>query len=207
MHAISIVIADDHPLILAGLAALIGAMPECRLLGQATDGRAAVEAYLTLRPDVVLMDLAMPVRNGLDAIGDIMRIDPNAKIIVLTTYQGEEDVYRATQAGASGYLLKDTSAEQLLECICAVADGRRYLPPEIAAALARRLQSSQLSARELDILAQLASGKCNKNIARHTGIELGTVKFHVNNILTKLAVASRTEAATVATQRGLLNQY
>jgi two-component system NarL family response regulator len=207
MEAISLLIADDHPLILAGMASLIGAMAEFRLVAQATTGREAFECYQQFRPDVVLMDLNMPEMNGVHAIEAIRAFDPGANIVILTTYQGEEDVYRGLRAGAKAYLLKDAGLEQLADCIKAVAAGRKFLPPELAAKLADRLDVNRLSKRELEILAHLSAGQSNKMIARSAGIEVGTVKFHVNNILTKLNVSSRTEAATVAAQRGLLGQY
>jgi two-component system NarL family response regulator len=207
MEAISLLIADDHPLILAGMASLIGAMAEFRLVAQATTGREAFECYQQFRPDVVLMDLNMPEMNGVHAIEAIRALDPGANIVILTTYQGEEDVYRGLRAGAKAYLLKDAGLEQLADCIKAVAAGRKFLPPELAAKLADRLDVNRLSKRELEILAHLSAGQSNKMIARSAGIEVGTVKFHVNNILTKLNVSSRTEAATVAAQRGLLGQY
>jgi two-component system NarL family response regulator len=207
MDPISILIADDHPLILAGLSSLLGAMPEFRLVAQATDGEQAVMLYRQHRPDVVIMDLSMPRLNGVEAIEQIRAEDPSASIVILTTYQGDEDVYRGLQAGAKAYLLKDGDCEQLLDCLRTVASGQQYLSAAVAGKLAERKAGSQLSRRELDILAHLATGKSNKMIARSADIEVGTVKFHVNNILAKLNVASRTEAATVAARRGLLSVF
>jgi two-component system NarL family response regulator len=204
---ITLLIADDHPLILAGLAALIHSMPQLQLVAQADNGARAVELYRQHRPQVVIMDLSMPVMHGLDAIGHILAIDAHARIIILTTYQGDEDVHRGLRAGAAGYLLKDSGAEQLVACIEAVAQGQKFLPPEVASKLAERTELARLSRRELEILAHLATGKSNKMIARSAAIEVGTVKFHVNNILAKLNVASRTEAATVASRRGLLSAF
>jgi two-component system NarL family response regulator len=204
---ITLLIADDHPLILAGLAALIHSMPQLQLVAQADNGARAVELYRQHRPQVVIMDLSMPVMHGLDAIGHILAIDAQARIIILTTYQGDEDVHRGLRAGAAGYLLKDSGAEQLVACIEAVAQGQKFLPPEVASKLAERTELARLSRRELEILAHLATGKSNKMIARSAAIEVGTVKFHVNNILAKLNVASRTEAATVASRRGLLSAF
>jgi len=206
-HPITILIADDHPLILAGLATLINAMPQFQLVAQADNGARAVELYRQHRPHVVIMDLSMPVMHGLDAIGNILAFDAGARIVILTTYQGDEDVHRGMQAGARGYLLKDSGAAQLVACIEAVAQGQKFLPPEVASKLAARTEVTQLSRRELEILAYLATGKSNKMIARSAAIEVGTVKFHVNNILAKLNVGSRTEAATVASRRGLLSAF
>lgn len=207
MPAISLLIADDHPLILAGLAALLQSSADFTLLGQASDGRQAVDAYARLRPDVVLMDLSMPVLSGVEAIVQIRQHDPRARILILSTHQGEEDVHRGMQAGARGYLLKDCGFDQLSAGIGAVAAGRRHLSAALEAKLAGRCDAGRLSRRELDILRHLATGMSNKLIARSAGIEVGTVKFHVNNILSKLNVASRTEAATVAGRRGLLSQF
>jgi two-component system NarL family response regulator len=205
MTPISILIADDHPLILAGLASLIHATPAFTLLGQARNGREAVERYARMRPDVLLMDLSMPELNGLEAIAQIRTIDDAAAIVILTTYQGDEDIYRGLRAGARGYLLKDGGFDQISACIMAVAKGQKYLPAEVASKLADRMEMDTLSRRELDILRHLATGQSNKMIARSVGIEVGTVKFHVNNILSKLNASCRTEAATVAARRGLLN--
>ncbi|MNM01376.1 Transcriptional regulatory protein LiaR [compost metagenome] len=204
---ITLLIADDHPLILAGLASLIESLPGLRLLGQAGTGQAAVQLYRELRPDVVLMDLNMPQMHGVEAIERICASDAQAKIVILTTYQGEDNVHRAMRAGARGYLLKDSGFRQLAECIGKVAAGGLYLPPELAAQQAARIEANRLSKREHDILLHLSAGKSNKMIARSAGIEVGTVKFHVNNILTKLNVSSRTEAATVAARRGLLGAF
>jgi len=204
---ISILIADDHPLILAGLASLIRSHPGLHLAAQASTGQQAVDLYAQFKPALVLMDLNMPEMNGVDAIKAICAADADARIVILTTYQGEEDVYRGLRAGAKSYLLKDSSFDVVEQCIMAVASGGRYLPAEVAAKLIDRIDANSLSRRELEILSHLSTGKSNKLIARSAGIGVGTVKFHVNNILSKLNVASRTEAATVASQRGLLNAY
>lgn len=201
---ISLVIADDHPLILAGLAALVETEPGLTLLGQAIDADGAVAHYQRLRPDVLLVDLNMP-GNGLDAIARVLAFDPGAKIVILTTYAGDEDVHRGLAAGASAYLLKGSAFDDIVHCLRQVVGHGRYLPPPLARQQAARIPAGALSRRELDILAHLSSGKCNKVIARDAGIGVGTVKYHVNNILSKLNVSSRTEAAHVARQRGLLN--
>jgi DNA-binding NarL/FixJ family response regulator len=205
--AISLVIVDDHPLILGGLVSLLQSAPAFSLLGQATNGLEAVEQYERHRPDVVLMDLNMPECGGVEAIGRIRRIDANARIIILTTYEGEEDVHRGLLAGARAYLLKNAGFEQIVHCIHRVAADGKYLPPAIAAKLANRIGANQLSPRELEILAHLSDGKSNKLIARAADIGVGTVKFHVNNILSKLNVSCRTEAASVALKRGLIHSH
>lgn len=203
---ISMVIADDHPLILAGIAALIESEPGFALLGQAVNADQTVECYERLRPDVVLVDLNMP-GGGLDAIARIRRHDAEAKIVILTTYEGDENIHRALQAGASAYLLKQAGFEEIVHCVRQVANNRRYLPSWLAEKLALRIHANPLSRRELDILAHLSAGKSNKVIARDAGIGVGTVKYHVNNILSKLNVSCRTEAACVAQQRGLLHPF
>lgn len=201
----SVLIADDHPLILAGMASLIASESSLRLAGQASDGAEAVAQYAALRPDLLLIDLNMPVCSGVEAIRQIRALDPQARIIIVTSYEGDEDVHRGMSAGASGYLLKDASFCQLLECIRQVMAGRKHIAPELAIKLNARMQGNALSAREREILAHLASGMSNKVIARAAGIGVGTVKFHINSILSKLNVASRTEAAVVAARRGLVH--
>ena len=203
---ISLVIADDHPLILAGLASLIEAEPDLALLGQGTSAAEAVALYERLRPDVMLVDLNMP-GGGLEAIIATRRMHPDARIVMLTSYEGDENVHRALQAGASGYLLKQAGFEEIVRCVRQVVEHRRYLPALLADKLALRIHTSPLSRRELDILAHLSAGKSNKLIARDAGIGVGTVKYHVNNILSKLNVSCRTEAASVAQQRGLLQAF
>jgi DNA-binding NarL/FixJ family response regulator len=203
---ISLVIADDHPLILAGLATLIESEPGLALLGKAVDAAGAVELHERLRPDVLLVDLNMP-GGGLHAIAQVRARHPEAKIVILTTYEGDEDVHRGLAAGASAYLLKQSPFEEIVHCLRQVRDHRRYLPPQLADKLADRIHASALSRRELDILAHLSAGKSNKLIARDAGIGVGTVKYHINNILSKLNVTSRTEAASVAQRRGLLHSY
>ena len=204
--SISLVIADDHPLILAGIASLIEAEPGFVLLGQAQNADGAVALYERLRPDVLLVDLNMP-GNGLDAIARVRAYDPDARAIILTSYEGDENVHRALLAGASAYLLKNAGFDEIAHCVRQVANNRRYLPPRLAQQLAQRIQASALSRRELDILAHLSAGKSNKVIARDAGIGVGTVKYHINNILSKLNVSCRTEAACVAQQRGLLQSF
>lgn len=203
---ISLVIADDHPLILAGLASLIESEPDLALLGQGTSAAEAVALYERLRPDVMLVDLNMP-GGGLEAIIATRRMHPDAKIVMLTSYEGDENVHRALQAGAAGYLLKEAGFEEIVRCVRQVVEQRRYLPALLADKLALRIHTSPLSRRELDILAHLSAGKSNKLIARDAGIGVGTVKYHVNNILSKLNVSCRTEAASVAQQRGLLQAF
>jgi two-component system, NarL family, response regulator len=202
--AIRVLIADDHPVVRMGVAFLVSEQPQLHLVAQAASGEEAVRLYGEHRPDVVLMDLRMPGLDGVAAISALRALDPDARIVILTTFDGEEDIYRGLRAGAKAYLLKDSPQQELLDCIHAVARGQKYLPPQVAARLAERMDNSELSKRELEVLRQLATGMSNKQIARVTGITEGTVKFHVTSIMAKLDSKSRTEAVAVAVKRGLI---
>jgi len=199
-----VLIADDHPIVRMGLAGMVASQPGLCLVGQADSGEAAVQQYRQLRPDLVLMDLRMPGLDGVAAIESIRELDAAARIIILTTFDGEEDIYRGLRAGAKAYLLKDAPHEQITDCIQAVMRGQRYLPGPIALKLADRLEGDALSRREQEVLRQMATGKSNKEIARVTGITEGTVKFHVTAVMAKLSVKSRTEAVAVAVRRRLI---
>lgn len=203
---ISLLIADGHPLIRAGFAALIEREPGLELLGQAVDADGTVACYESVAPDVLLVDLDLP-GGGIEAITRIRRRHLDAKIVILTAHDGDEYVHRALSAGASAYLLKQSDFDEIVHCVRQVANSRRYLPPRLAEKLAQRIHTSALSRRELDILVHLSTGKSNKVIARDAGIGVGTVKYHVNNILSKLNVTCRTEAAYVGRERGLLHHY
>ena len=200
----TIVIADDHPLIRAGMASLLQSEGSFMLLGQAEDGAQAVELYARLRPAVLLMDMSMPGCDGVEATLRIRRQHPDARIVILSAHEGDEVVHRAMQAGASGYLLKNAPFAELLACIASVLEGSKSLAPGLSAKLAGRVHGSDLSTREQEILAHLATGMSNKLIARVAGIGVGTVKFHINNILAKLDAVSRTEAVMVASRRGIV---
>jgi DNA-binding NarL/FixJ family response regulator len=200
-----VLIADDHPIVRMGLAGMVSAQAGLSLVGQADCGEAAVQQYRQLCPDLVLMDLRMPGLGGVAAIEAIRALDPAARIVILTTFDGEEDIYRGLRAGAKAYLLKDAPHEQIIDCIQAVMRGQRYLPPSLALKLADRLEGEALSRRELEVLRQMVTGKSNKEIARVTNITEGTVKFHVTAVMAKLNVKSRTEAVTVAIRRGLIS--
>jgi DNA-binding NarL/FixJ family response regulator len=202
--SIRVLLADDHPIVREGLAALINRRPDMTVIAEAGTGREAVELFLEQRPDIALIDLRMPDMDGVAAILDIRTAVPTARIIVLTTFDGDEDIYRALRAGAKGYLLKDAPREDLLECIRRVHQGATYLPSPLAAKLAERLTASELSARELEVLRLMAAGKTNRQIAGVLFVAEGTVKVHVNNILHKLGVSARTEAVAVALKRGIV---
>lgn len=202
---IRVLIVDDHPIVREGLAALIARRPDMAVSGEAGDGRQAVEKHRLLRPDVTLMDLRMPEMDGLAALRAIRAEAPTARVIVLTTFDGDEDAYLALEAGAAGYLLKDAPRESLMDAIRAVRAGRRWIPPEVAAKLAERVGAPALSPREREVLSLIARGRSNHQIGAALGIAEGTVKVHVNSILGKLEAGDRTEAVTVALRRGILH--
>ena len=204
--AIRILIADDHPVVREGVAAMIERRPDMTVVAEAATGREAVAAYRAAQPDVVLMDLRMPEMTGVEAIGAIRGEFPGARIIVLTTYDGDEDIYRGLQAGARAYLLKDAPRDELLDAIRAVHAGQSRIPPAVAARLAERvLAGPQLTPRELEVLRGIVAGRSNKEIGAALSIGEGTVKAHVNNILGKLGVNDRTQAVTTALQRGIVH--
>ena len=202
---IRIIIIDDHPVIREGLAALIRTQSDLQIVAEACDGNEAVPLYRNHRPDVVLMDLAMPGVGGVEATASLRKEFPNAKILVLTMRTGDEDIHRALQAGAKGYLLKECSSTQLFEAIRAVHNGRRYIPASVAIQLAERPPASELTERELQILTRLATGKSNKEIADALEISETTVKGHISNILVKLGAGDRTEAVITALKRGIVH--
>ncbi|SFK61101.1 two component transcriptional regulator, LuxR family [Sphingomonas sp. NFR04] len=202
---ISVLVADDHALIRLGVASVIDLQPDMELVGEAEDGIAAVEAYRRLRPDLALIDLQMPNMTGLDAIVAIREEFPSARLIVLTTYAGDVQALKALRAGASGYLLKSTLRRELLEVIRAVHAGRFHVPPDIASEIGMNAMREMLSERELEVLLAVARGLPNKGVARDLGISEETVKAHVKSIFSKLNVADRTEAVTVAARRGIID--
>ena len=201
---ISVMIADDHPITRDGLALILRSEPGISVQGQASDGLEAVECYRASSPDVAILDLQMPRLNGLGATREIMSEFPKARILLFTTYDGDEDIYRAMHAGARGYILKDAAQEDLFKAIRAVHAGQRYLSPPGGAKLAESQVSRGLTDRERQILKLLAEGHANKAISAVTGISESTVKTHVASIIEKLGVRSRTEAALVADKRGFL---
>ena len=200
---VHVLIADDHSIMRQGLVALLDREPGITVVGQAGNGYEAVEMFRQYQPDVTLMDLRMPRMDGVAAISAICADFEKARIVVLTTYDGDEDIYRGLRAGAKGYLLKDAEPEELLAAIHAVADGKKYIPPTVGAKLAERMGNPELSDRELEVIRLIAAGKTNQQISMELRISESTVKFHVNNILSKLGVNDRTQAALTALKRGI----
>lgn len=201
---IRVLLAEDHVVVRNGLAAIINQEKDMEVVAEAGEGGEAVDLWKKHRPDVTLMDLRMPGLSGANAIYEIHEVNPEVRIIVLTTFDGDEDIYRAIRAGAKAYLLKDVKREELFHCIREVHAGRFVIPPAIAAKLAGHQSAEQLTPRELEVLKLLAEGKPNKLIASALSIGEATVKSHVKAIFTKLNVLSRTEAIAAASRSGLL---
>lgn len=203
-NLIRILIVDDHPVVRAGLTSMLGTQAELEVIGSASSGVEALEIIRRNPPNVILLDLRMPGLNGIDLLLAIKKSGSSSRAIVLTSYETDEDIYRAVQAGAQGYLLKDTPLKEMLEAIRTVNAGKRYIPRQIAQRLAERMMRTELTARELEILKMLAKGPTNKQIGHALGISDYTVRNHVNSIIEKLEVSDRTEAATTAIQRGII---
>jgi DNA-binding NarL/FixJ family response regulator len=201
---IRVLAVDDHALLRDGIAALIGNQSDMELVAEASNGREAIELFRQHRPDVTLMDLQMPEMGGIDALSGIRGEFPEARIIVLTTYAGDVQVFRALKAGARAFLLKGLLRKELLETIRAVHAGQRRLPPEIAAEIAEHATDDSLTPREIDVLRLIAGGNANKEIAAQLSLTEETVKGHVKNILAKLNANDRTHAVTIGLKRGII---
>ncbi len=202
---IRILLVEDHQVVRQGLVSLLASTEDMEVVGSVGDGEAAVASFHTLRPDVTLMDLQLPKLNGAEATRRIRLEAPEARVVVLTTYDGDEDIFRALQAGAKGYLLKGMPFDELLKTIRSVHAGKSRIPSPIAEKLADRVSAQQLTARELSVLERIVAGRANKEIASDLFISEATVKTHVNSLLGKLGVADRTQAATAALQRGFVH--
>jgi len=201
---IKILTVDDHPLLREGIAAVLEGQPDLKLVGEATNGREALESFRVCRPDVVLMDLQMPEMSGIEAIVAIRNEFPDARIVVLTTYKGDVQAIRAFKAGACGYLLKSMLRKELLDTIRSVHAGKKSIPPEIASEIAEHHADDTLTQREIEVLQHVAAGAANKIVAGQLGISEETVKAHMRSILAKLSANDRTHAVMIALKRGII---
>jgi two-component system NarL family response regulator len=202
---IKIMVIDDQAVVRQGFVALINTVSDMMVVAEGTNGHEALELYRRHRPHVTLMDLRMPQLGGVEAIASMRKEFPDARVIVLTTFDGDEDIYRSLQAGAQGYLLKDVFFNELEDAIRKVHGGSRWIPARVAERLAERMGSSDLTGREIEVLEQIVAGQSNRDIATRLNISEATVKSHINSILSKLGVKDRTQAATTALQRGLVH--
>lgn len=202
---IRVMVVDDHPLVRRGIESILAAEGDLELVGEAGDGSEAVKKFQECRPDVVLMDLRMPKLDGIEAAGILLRLDPEARIIALTSYNGDQDIYRALAAGIRGYLLKEMADTQVGAAIRAVHGGRRSLPEEVARRLSEHFPKIALTPRELEVLGLVARGMSNKEIALKASAAIGTIKMHLQSILKKLGASDRTHAVTVAIARGIIH--
>ena len=203
-ETIRIMLAEDHQVVRQGLVALLSAAEGFEIVGAVGDGLEAIQVFRKMQPDVTLVDLQMPKLGGVETIRRIREEFAQARLIVLTTYDGDEDIYRALQAGARAYLLKGMPLEELVATIRAVHSGKLHIPSPVAEKLAQRVSGQELTARELSVLERIVAGRANKEIAADLFISEATVKTHINSLLGKLGVADRTHAATVAIERGLV---
>lgn len=200
-----ILVADEHPIVREGLAALINRRSDMKVIAEASSGREAVDQFVAQSPDVALLELKLPLMDGIETVKSICEKNPEARLVVFTTHVGEEDIYLTLRAGAFGYLLKSTSLAELIECILAVAQGKRWIPPSVAAQLGKRVQNRGLTPRETQVMRALTTGMSNKEIGSSLNISESTVKVHVTHILEKLKVTGRIEAINVALKRGLVH--
>jgi DNA-binding NarL/FixJ family response regulator len=201
---IRVLCVDDHPLVRKGIASILATESDVQLVAEAGDGQDALQLFRQHKPDVTLMDLRMPRLDGIEAVKQIRAEFPDAKIIALTSYDGDQDIYRALEAGVRGYLLKEMVHAEVLRAIRIVHSGKRLMPPEVAARLTEHFPHSALTPREIEVLALVAKGLANKEVASHLGTASGTIKMHVQNILEKLGASDRTHAVTIGLQRGII---
>jgi two-component system, NarL family, response regulator len=201
---IRVMLADDHPVVRDGLAAIVNQQPDMEVVAEAGDGEQAIAFYDQHLPDVLLLDLRMPKQDGVAVVQRVLESHPKARVLIITTYDGDEDIFRSLSQGAKGYLLKDAPRQEILSAIRAVADDRPYTSSSVAAKALQRMAKPSLTQRELSVLQLVAQGRSNKDIARRLEITEGTAKTHVKAILAKLDAISRTEAVAVAHKRGLI---
>lgn len=202
---IRVLVADDHAALREGVTAMCAREPDIEIVGEASNGHEAIEAFMALRPDIMLLDLLMPVRNGVEVIEEVRERQGDARIIVLTTYEGDAQAMRALKAGAAGYLLKSSLRKEMLDAIRAVHGGRRYILAAVAQEIAMHAAEEPLTPREVEILRMVAEGKANKVIARELAVSEDTVKAHLRGVFSKLLVNDRTQAVTVALRRGIIS--
>src|SRR6202142_2499833 len=202
---IRVLAVDDHPLVRKGIASILANEADMELVAEAGNGREAVEMFRDLHPDVVLMDLRMPQMDGIEATRAIRAEDPEARIIALTSYDGDQDIYRALEAGVRGYILKEMVHTEVVRAIRTVVAGKRLMPPEVAERLSEYFPQVALTPREVEVLAFVAKGMANKEIAGQLGTASGTIKMHIQNILGNLGASDRTHAVTIAMERGILH--
>jgi DNA-binding NarL/FixJ family response regulator len=204
-EVLGILCVDDHPLVRKGIAAILANEKDMKLIGEAGSGAEAVEAFRKFHPDVTLMDLRMPGVDGIEATKEIRKIDPEAKIIALTSYDGDQEIYRALEAGVRGYILKESVHTEIVRAIRVVHSGKRLMPPEVAERLSEHFPQVALTPREIEVLQHVAKGLGNKEIGVRLGTAAGTVKMHLQNILSKLGASDRTHAVTLAIRRGIIH--
>lgn len=203
-NPITILCVDDHPLVRKGIAAILANEPDIKLVAEAGSGQEAVEAFRIHRPEVTLMDLRLPGMDGIEATKQIRQIEPEAKILALTSYDGDQEIYRALEAGVRGYLLKEMVHTEIVRAIRVVHSGKRLMPPEVAERLSEHFPQVALTPREIEVLQHVAKGYGNKEIGIRLGTAAGTVKMHLQNILSKLGASDRTHAVTLAIRRGII---
>jgi DNA-binding NarL/FixJ family response regulator len=204
-EVLGILCVDDHPLVRKGIAAILANEKDMKLIAEAGSGAEAVEAFRQFHPDVTLMDLRMPGMDGIEATKEIRKIDPDAKIIALTSYDGDQEIYRALEAGVRGYILKESVHTEIVRAIRVVQSGKRLMPPEVAERLSEHFPQVALTPREIEVLQHVAKGLGNKEIGVRLGTAAGTVKMHLQNILSKLGASDRTHAVTLAIRRGIIH--
>jgi two-component system, NarL family, response regulator len=204
VRKISVILADDHPVVRDGLAAIVNQQADMEVVAEAGDGEEAIELYERHRPDVMVLDLRMPRRDGVAVVQQVLHDHPKARLLIMTTYDGDEDIFQSLSQGAKGYLLKDAPRQEILSAIRAVSQDHPYTSTTVAAKAVQRMARPSLTQRELDVLQLMAQGRSNKDIARRLNITEGTAKTHVKGILTKLDAISRTEAVAVAHKRGMI---
>jgi len=200
-----VILADDHPVVRDGLAAIINQQPDMQVVAEAADGEEAIELFHREQPDVMVLDLRMPKRDGVAVVEQVLGVNPKARLLIMTTFDGDEDIFRCLSQGAKGYLLKDSPRHEILNAIRAVSQDQPYTSSSIAAKALQRMAKPNLTKREVDVIQLLSQGRSNKDIARRLSITEGTAKTHVKSILLKLDAISRTEAVAVAHKRGLVH--